>query len=264
MPIRRADSHDLAPAAAFRSRYQPHNAAGFQFPNPRAIAWPPRSAILGAAGLVEEKARVSKTSERAGDSILQRRQEKARSVLRAVQTGMLRRRYGWPPALVERDVLHVPLGRKERALPRHILAVRADHAAAGRRPRKPTAPRPLAQLVQPAAPAPWAGDGGAGFAEDAAGTCSGEDADAAPSLVVLCCRCGVMLDDEDGVTIRPAIGECDIEGCDNWACVRCSGVKAGYSGRWECGCPNCGEGATSGDRAGSPASRLAPRRMDEQ
>ena len=54
MPIRRADSHDLAPAAAFRSRYQPHNAAGFQFPNPRAIAWPPRSAILGAAGLVEE------------------------------------------------------------------------------------------------------------------------------------------------------------------------------------------------------------------
>ncbi|EOD04280.1 hypothetical protein EMIHUDRAFT_460268, partial [Emiliania huxleyi CCMP1516] len=65
------------------------------------------------------------------------------------------------------------------------------------------------------------------------------------SLAVYCCRCGAVLDDEEGVTVRRAVGECDVAGCEHWACLRCAGVKAGYSGEWVCGCAQCGTGLGS-------------------
>eukprot|EP00967_Tisochrysis_lutea_P117729 scaffold190614_cov29-Tisochrysis_lutea.AAC.2 len=60
-------------------------------------------------------------------------------------------------------------------------------------------------------------------------------------LLVLCCRCGVVLDTAEGITIRPAIGDCDAGSCNHWACVPCSGEEEGYAGKWLCGCARCGQ-----------------------
>lgn len=70
---------------------------------------------------------------------------------------------------------------------------------------------------------------------------------------VNCCRCGVVLDRSDGVTIRPAIGDCDAAGCGHWACLPCSGVAEGYMGPWCCGCSRCGTSVQRSSRPGGCA-----------
>jgi len=79
------------------------------------------------------------------------------------------------------------------------------------------------------------------------------------SKVVLCCRCGIMLDDERGKTVRDGCGICDCENCDHWACIPCSGVEPGYSGQWFCGCSTC-----AGARAGSPLQKTGMDRASDE
>jgi len=73
-----------------------------------------------------------------------------------------------------------------------------------------------------------------------------------PSKVVLCCQCGVKLDNEKGKTIRDGCGTCDGDGCDHWECIPCSGVEPGYDGEWFCGCAGC---RPAGDAARKPSDK---------
>lgn len=177
---------------------------------------------------------------------------------------MLRRRpgsAGSPTEKVLRDKLHRHISRKAGARPMHVIALRAERRermAALRRPRKQEQPRALSTLLLSGS-APWREDG-----YDARGEVAPADepsqwpsnggGSAEKSLVVLCCLCGVKLDDEEGVPIRPSIGECDAEDCAHWACIRCSGVHAGYSGRWVCGCSGC---SSRGQTNGTPPANAA-------
>jgi len=54
--------------------------------------------------------------------------------------------------------------------------------------------------------------------------------------------------DDTRIRRRRAVGECDVAGCEHWACLRCAGVKAGYSSDWVCGCAQCGTGLGSAAR----------------
>ena len=63
------------------------------------------------------------------------------------------------------------------------------------------------------------------------------DAEAAKGRMIRCCVCGDMLDDEDGASVKAAVG-CDRSGCDRWACVSCAGftslARAAAEGQWFC------------------------------
>ncbi|EOD35538.1 hypothetical protein EMIHUDRAFT_449256 [Emiliania huxleyi CCMP1516] len=148
-------------------------------------------------------------------------------------------------------------------LARRVRQPSRSASAASRRPpsKAAAAPSKAAATVAPSkAAATIAAAAAVAVAEPAA--VAVEDAAAAEgggaggsSLAVYCCRCGAVLDDEEGVTVRRAVGECDVAGCEHWACLRCAGVKAGYSGEWA-GARGSAE-ADSGEAKGLVAGRGA-------